>query len=264
MKIWSQLPISMPREVYGGYYDLLMRAYDLFKRSDTQVVIKDVPAGIRDPQLICCYGFRGINEIEIVKCMLQAEQQGFDAIAGACYFDSGVKIASSLLSIPVTAPAEASMHLAGMMGNKFAVVTSEPGFVEEMTHHIPALGFGSAAIDRDPVRPLTLPFDLFIEALMKGNYSPVIDSFLAVARGCLRDGADVIIAGCGLMSPMFSTTGLAEVDGAPVIDPMVASLKMAELMTEYQSKGAAVKTKIGLYNAPGAELLAKGREELLG
>ena len=46
MKIWCQLPICMPKDVYGKYYDLLMQDYNLFKDKETEVTIKDVPTGI--------------------------------------------------------------------------------------------------------------------------------------------------------------------------------------------------------------------------
>ena len=41
MKIWCQLPISMPRSSYESYYELLQKDYELVKRADTETVIKD-------------------------------------------------------------------------------------------------------------------------------------------------------------------------------------------------------------------------------
>lgn len=252
----------MPQEIYGAYYDLLMKSYGLFKDPDTEVVIHDVPSGLHDPELISTFGFRELNDAEIVKTMLTAEKEDYDAIAGACYFDSGIKVARNLLSIPVVGPAEASMHLAAIMGNKLAVVTSEPGFVEEMTHYLVTNGFGAFALEHKPVRAMTMPVSQINKNLMSGNSAAVTRNFLEVAGECLDDGADVIIAGCGVMSPVFTVQGLREVKGAPVLDPMIVSLKTAELLARMQQAGMPVKTVRGLYSAPSSELMAKGFKEL--
>ena len=136
MKICCQLPISLPREEHKLYYDLLMKDYLLSKDEGTEISIKDVPAGLADSESIRYYGLRELNDAEIVKAMITAGAEGFDAIAGACYFDSGIKTASSLLSIPVVGAAQSAMHLACMVGNKFAVITSESAWVNEMEHHL--------------------------------------------------------------------------------------------------------------------------------
>lgn len=242
MKIWCQLPICIPREVYGNYYELLMQDYDLFKDKETEVTIKDVPTGIIDPELISYLGFRMVNDTENIRSMLRAESEGYDAIAGACYFDTGIKGARNLVSIPVVGAAEASMHLACIMGNSFAVVTSEPMWVKEMEHHLKALGFAHSAISHRPVRSLTIPFEEFVKCMMSGNFSLVIENFSEVSKKCLEDDAEVIIAGCGLVSPMLTTKGVREIEGAPIIDPMVVSLKFAEFMARLSKAGMKMKS----------------------
>ncbi|BBO83350.1 hypothetical protein DSCO28_39160 [Desulfosarcina ovata subsp. sediminis] len=262
MKIWSQLPISMPREVYGKYYDLLNQAYEMFKDEETEITIKDVPKGVVDPGLLSCPGFRQINEAENIKSIIQAETEGYDAVAGACYFDSGIRAASTLLSIPVVGPSEVSMHLAAMMGNKFAVITSEASWTHEMEHHLIGSGFSGAAISKQPVRSLTMPMDELFHCLMTGDYNPVKADFCKVAEGCLDDDADVIIAGCGLVSPILTISDLKEIDGAPIIDPMIASLKFAEFLGRLFKSGLPIKTRIGLYQTLPDEMKSKGLNQL--
>lgn len=262
MKISCYLPISMPREVYGMYLDLLKESYDIFKDTDTEVTIKDVPNGIKQFELVWYYGFRMANDREILKTMVAAEAEGYDAIASACYFDSAVKAASNLLSIPVVGPAEASMNLATMMGNRFAVITSDEVFVEEKTHHLMELGFASKAITPRPVRTMTLPFEELIHHIMNREFEPIVENFTKIAHGCLKDGADVIIAGCGIISPIFTLCKLSKIDGAPVIDPMIISLKMAELMAKLQKLGMHIKSTKGLFDHPSDDLKQQGIKEL--
>ncbi len=262
MKIWCQLPICMPKEMYGGYYDLLMQDYNLFKDKETEVTIKDVPTGIMDPELINYLGFRLVNDTENIRSMLKAESEGYEAIAGACYFDTGIKGARNLGSIPVAGAAEASMHLACIIGNSFAVVTSEPTWVKEMEHHLKELGFGHSAISHKPVRALTIPFEEFVKCMMSGNFDPVIENFIEVSKGCLEDDAEVIIAGCGLISPMLTTRDVREIEGAPIIDPMIVSLKFAELMARLSKAGMKIKSTRGLFAIPSCEKRLKGLKEL--
>jgi allantoin racemase len=262
MKISCHLPISMPREGYGTYLDLLKESYEIFKDKETEVTIKDVPNGIKQFELVWYSGFRSANEREILKTMVAAEAEGFDAIASACYFDSAVKAASNLLTIPVVGPAEATMNLATMMGNRFAVITSDEVFVEEKTHHLMQLGFGPKAILNKPVRTMTLPFDELIHHIMTRNFDPLVENFTKIAQGCLEDGADVIIAGCGIISPIMSLAKLTEIDGAPVIDPMIISLKMAELLAKFQKLGLHIKSTRGLFDHPPEDLKKQGLKEL--
>ncbi len=262
MKIWCQLPICMPKEVYGGYYDLLMQDYNLFREKETEITIKDVPTGIVDPELINYLGFRMVNDTENIRSMLKAESEGYDAIAGACYFDTGIKGARNLQSIPIVGAAEASMHLASIMGNSFAVVTSEPTWIKEMEHHLKELGFGHSAISYKPVRSLTIPFEEFVKYMMSGNFDPVIKNFIEVSKRCLEDDAEVIIAGCGLVSPMITTKGVRDIDGAPIIDPMVSSLKFAEMLAKLSKNGMNIKSTRGLFIIPTSESRAKGLKEL--
>jgi allantoin racemase len=262
MKICCQLPVSMPKEVYASYYELLMRNYNLFKDKETEVTIKDVPMGLTAGGLISYLAFRLTNDTEIIRNMLKAESEGYDAIAGACYFDGGIKAVRNLLSIPVIGPAETSMHLACIMGNSFAVITSEAAWVKEMEHHLTELGFRHIAIPHKPVRSLTIPFEDFVKCMRSGNYSSVIENFIEVSRKCMEDDAEVIIAGCGLLSPILTTSGVREIDGAPVIDPMIVSLKFAELLASLSKVGMPIKSTRGLFIVPSDENRIKGLKEL--
>lgn len=262
MIISCHLPISMPAEIYGPYLDALTESYDRFKDQDTRIIIKDVPHGIKQFELVYYSGFRAANDREILKTMIAAEAEGVDAVAGACYFDSAIRAASALLSIPVVGPAEAAMSMAAMMGNHFAVVTSDALFVEEMAHHLRQLGFADKAVTHHPVRAMTLSPDELIGSLLSRQYKPIIDNFLSVARDCLKDGADVVIAGCGIVSPALTLGKIVEIDGAPIIDPMIIALKTAELFATLKKSGMRIKSVKGLYRHPPDDLKAKGIQEL--
>ena len=246
MRIWCQLPIKMPEDspLYSAYYELLRKDYSSVKRPDTQVTVVDVADGLESPDEISYLGKRFLNDYAILRSMLLAEPQGYDAVAGACFFDGAIRAAQQMMSIPVVGPGQASMYLATTLGTKFATITSDARWIPDMEKHIEDLGLRGHAINHHPMRAITLAPDVFFGCL-GGDFSPAVENFSEVARGCIADGADVLIAGCGLLSPMLSLGGLSTVDGVPVIDPMLASLKFAEMLVDYKRAGLPVKSTAG-------------------
>lgn len=261
MRIWCQLPISMPRSSYKSYYELLQKDYDLIKRPDTEAVIKDVLSGLTSPALFSYFGLKQAGEHEILKSMLQAEKEGFDAVTGACFADGAIKAAADLMNIPVIGPGETSMYLARMMGVRFVIIDSGPNSTAGHEVHIEALNMRPFAIDYRPARHLTLDATTFSKCL-SGDYSPVIENFTEIAQDCIKDGADVLIVGCGLFSPMLTVNNIRDIDGVPIIDPMQVSLKFAEMMVDFKAAGMPVISQKGLFLKPGREDIQAGFKSL--
>lgn len=244
MRIWCQLPTALPRDEYAAYYQLLEDDLGLVKLADTEVSIRDVPTGLRSPELAVYFGLREANNHEVLRTMVQAENEGYDAVASLCYGDSAVKAAASLMDIPVVGPGECSMLLASMMGSRFAIVTTDP--TPETERYVDLCGMRHRVLAGRPVRCLAMDGREFL-ACLGGDYGPAVESFGEVARGCVADGADVVIAGCGLLSPMLSMAGVHEINGVPVIDPVQASLKFAEMMVDLTRAGMPAVGRQGLY-----------------
>ena len=253
MKIWCQLPQIMPESdpMFTGYYAMLREAYDKVKRPDTETIIRDVPQDAPDavmsPDEITLLGRRFLNDRAILKSMLQAEGEGCDAVAGACFFDGGIREAQQMMTIPVVGPALASMHLACLLGTKFATITSDARWIPAMEKYVEETGMREHAITVHPVRALTVTADVLFGSLGSGDYRPVVGNFIEIGKACMADGADVLIAGCGLYAPMLTLSGVSHVEGAAVIDPMLASLKAAETLVDYKRGGLAFKATAGLF-----------------
>jgi allantoin racemase len=249
MKICCVLPIIQPEQENKQYYKLLRSDHDMVKRPDTEVAIKDVPTGLPRPDLINYLGFRFLNDREILRAMILAEREGFDAVAGGCYFDGAIKAASNILGIPVVGPAESSMHFASMIGEHFAVITAGREHIAEIEQHIVECGMRDFAIPKQPVRSLSLSFESF-GACVLGNYKSAIDDYIRVAKLCIEDGADVIITGCGLLAPMLTQSGFLEIEGVPLVDPMIVCLKTAEVMVDFRRAGMRIKNGSGRFIRP--------------
>jgi allantoin racemase len=245
MKICVQVPVNMPPDdpYAGRYFEQVKKHLDLVKRPDTEVVMKDVGGAEWNSTWESYAGLRSFNNIEILKSILKAEEMGFDGVCISCFFDPALSEAKQLLKIPVTGIAEASMYLASLMGSKFAVITKEKDFVPPMVAQISQYGLEAKAIKYNPVRVLTMPEDqlsVIEQAIFTGvatDFTPLVDNFAEVGRGCIEDGAEVLILGCGLLSPILTEAGLTDVDGAAIIEPNHASLKLTEILVDLHKAG---------------------------
>jgi allantoin racemase len=79
------------------------------------------------------------------------------------------------------------------------------------------------------------------------QYSPVIEDFREVAQAAIDDGAEILVPGCGMLSPMLTINGITEVDGVPIFDPMVVGIKIAEAMVDMFKAGLPVISRKGHY-----------------
>ncbi len=150
------------------------------------------------------------------------EAEGTGAIIIGCFGDPGLSAAREVTTIPVVGPGQASGHLAAQLGSRFAVLT----VVEEI---IPAIrrrmrghglaGFLSEAVAVDvPVLELRTRRDEAVRELE------------VAGRRAVRNGADAVVLGCMTMGFLDVARDLQERLGVPVVNPVLASLKLAETM----------------------------------
>jgi allantoin racemase len=264
MRICVQVPVNMSQDDpdAGRYFEQAMRHLALVKRPDTEVVMKDIGGPEWNSTWESYAGLRSFNNIEILKSILSAEEQGFDGVCISCFFDPALSEAKQLLKIPVTGIAEASMYLASLMGSKFAVITKERDFVPPMEVQICQYGLEAKAIKHNPVRILTMPVEqlsVIEQAIFTGaaaDFSPLVDNFIEVGRGCIEDGAEVLILGCGLLSPLLTEAGLTDVDGAAIVEPNHASLKLTEILVDFHKAGIPFISRKSTYMGVPSEYIA--------
>ena len=257
MKILLQSPLTpLDPEGLKRSNALLEKVLKGVIRADTEVVKKYIDHGMSQLEHHAYAGLRFLNTIGIVKSMIEGEKAGYDAIVSSCFFDPGIEAAKQLLHIPVVGSGESSMHLACTMGFKFSIVTRNPNYVSQLIKLIDHYQMANNVIERKPVRSLTLSSSEIMNSF-RGDWAPIINNFQEVAKKCIEDGAEVIIVGCGLMSPIFSASGIRYVEGAPILDPTLVGIKAAEMMVDLQKAGIPTISRKGYYLAPPSEEIAK-------
>ena len=264
MKIILEQNFAVPIETPGEkeFIEIQEKLYNGIARRETQVIAKIPTLGLTKPELIIYPGIRSINDNSgLVKSMLEAEKEGADAIVVNCWFDPGVETARQILDIPVVGVCEASLHLASVIGSKLAVVTSQPEFIPTMEEQIYHYRMNTRAITVKPVRATLLGVADEFEAILSGKYEAVCKDFIKIAKGCIADGAEVIITGCALLAPLLTLSGLTEIGKVPVINPVLVGIKWAEMLVDLQKLGVPIISRQGMYLSPGpgeAEAMMKG------
>ncbi len=188
--------------------------------------------------------------------MWRSYREGYDAIALNCFFDPCVDVAREMMGIPVVGPAEASMSMASLMGARFGIVTFHPKTIPDYERMIRVYGFESRAI-ASPVRSLTQS----PEDQLRGVTAPeaTIEDFEAVASTFVRDGAEVIIPGCLMLSPILVKQGITHVEDVPVLDVVSVTVKFAEFLYEMSKAGLPIVSRRGFYRGPDPILLDEVR-----
>jgi allantoin racemase len=158
----------------------------------------------------------------IAEAGLQAEEEGFDAVVMDTVSDSGLQVLRSRLSIPVIGPGQTAFHLAGLLGQRFSVVTMWDTWRFFYRKLFKEYGLNDIVAS---VRAVNIPPD--VEQLFAGKeeemYQRLTDEAL---KAIAEDGADVIVLGSTTMHQ--AAAYMAEHLPCPVINPGPAAVAVAE------------------------------------
>jgi allantoin racemase len=172
-----------------------------------------------------------INDVFMVNDILEAERQGYDAAMVGPHWDPGLLAAREAANIPVTGPGESGMMVALTLGNRFAVLTVHEGYVPMIERNMRLYGFEARAITRRPVRRFGMTYENFLQCLQEKSDEFLVE-FERIAKECIADGADVIIAGGQLFGPVFIKHQFFTIPntGVSVVDSAACGLKLAEML----------------------------------
>jgi allantoin racemase len=169
-------------------------------------------------------------------------EKGFDGFILACYSDPlTVYALREITEKPVLGIAEASIHLACLLGNRFSIVTTNDRWGPLLHEAVRRYGVESrcASIRTTGLRVLDL------EGVGEGAVENAIEREALAAVE--EDGAEVICLGCAGMAGFDKA--LEKKLGVPVLDGFVCALKLLELFNQYGLRHSKILT----YTAPFAK-----------
>ena len=199
--------------------------YQAVARPDTHVSVVSLEWGTAS---IEAYRDEALAVPGVLARAVEAERDGADAVIVDCMADPGLYAARELVSIPVVGPAQASMHLAAMLGHRFSILcvfeSDIPAFEDQVARYGLATRLASVRAFDIAVLDLKEDAEVTLRRLVEGAEHAVRE-----------DGAHVVIPGCtGLagLAPRIQA-GLAERGcEVPVLDPPSVALKLAESLVD--------------------------------
>lgn len=204
------------------------------KRADTELTVLCPQRGPETIESAYDEAFAVPPTLELVR---KANEDGYHAVILACFSDPGLEAAKEVSAIPVVGIEEASLHIAAMLGARFSVLTPRRERIPSKREHVHmrglhhflasvrSLDLSVAETDADPERTKQRVFEVAKEAVEK-------------------DGAEVIILGCGGMAGYAPE--IEEKLYIKVIDPTAVALKVGEAMADL----GLAHSKLGLFSTP--------------
>jgi allantoin racemase len=181
---------------------------------------------------------------DLVRSIIAAEQQGYDAAIIGCFYDFGLEEGREVSQrMVITAPCESSILLAASLGHKFSIIVGRQKWIPQMHSNVARYGLESRLAS---FRTL----DLGVPDYHKDE-NETARRFLAAGRQAIeQDGAEVLILGCTASAGFYQY--LQGELGVPVIDAAIAAVKRAEHLVDMRDRFGWGISKIGGYESPPA------------
>lgn len=239
MKIWYQSYVDY--ENASTYWDALRPYLDRVSQEGTEFHIEGITPF--DSYAHPVSEFRCAREM--ICNAVRAERAGYDAFIVGHFQDSGLYEARAMVDIPVIALGEASMLHACQMGQRVGIVTINPRFIPGFHLQIGKYGLRDRVVG---VHSMTFEPGQLLEAYddpAKADEVRVL--FEEQARPLVADGIDVLIPGGGIPMLLFSEFHNHNIDGAPVLNGIPLTVKLAEMAVELQRLTGQTVSRTGDY-----------------
>lgn len=147
-------------------------------------------------------------------------QDNFDALVIGCFGDPGIRGLRELLKIPVVGPAEATIHTAAMVADRFTWLTileaTAPMSREQAhEHHLSERCVSIRSVDA-PVESIDHDDDDLVDRMVREGKAAIEE-----------DGAEALFPGCMSLSFAQRHDEIEERVGVPFLDPASLALEQA-------------------------------------
>ena len=174
----------------------------------------------------------------LIRNAVEAERQGYAAMAITHFQDAGLMEVKSVVDIPVLGLGETTLFHACTLGRKLGLVTINPVFIPWHEEQVIRYGLEQRVVGVRAVDATVKDFiDAFASEEALGRLHPLWEK---QCKTLLDAGADVIVPAGGLPMMLF---GGSEMDGAPVVNGITVIAKSAEMAVKLRKHGAGVVSR---------------------
>ena len=168
----------------------------------------------------------------LIKHAVEAEKQGYAAMAITHFQDAGLAEVKSVVDIPVLGLGETTLFHACTLGRKLGLVTINPAFIPWHEDQVIRYGLQQRVIG---VRAVDAKITDFMDAFStEEGFRKLQPKWERECRMLLEAGADVIVPAGGLPMMLFA----GEMDGVPVVNGITVIAKTAEMLIKLRKLGA--------------------------
>lgn len=224
VKIWYQNPVPFLEE-FKGLESLIGQTTKGMGREGTQIDQKWLQQGFFNPTFSYTLAYNLLSQTQRIHA---AAHEGYDAVVIGNALDFGLREARSIMSIPVAGVLESALYFASSLGHSYAVVVVHNQTGQLLADTVKQYGMTDRLVTiADMGVPLAEVADTY------KNVDRLLRLFDEAARNAIHEHhAEVIIAGCTILSSLLTLSKVHAVDSIPVIDPVWAGIKMAEALTD--------------------------------
>lgn len=213
-----------------------------FKDPKTELEVISLTEG---PRHLEYYSYGSLVVPKILKIIKEAEKEDFDAAIIGCFYDPGLRESREIAGrLVVTAPAEASMHIAITLGQRFSIIVGRTKWIPLMRENVIKYGFQDHLASFRPIGMGVLDLQIDPEETKRRIVQ-------AVERAVEQDGAEVIILGCTHQFGFYKE--LQDTLGVPVIDAALAAFNYAEFLVDLRDNYGWYFNKKNEYQSPPNE-----------
>jgi len=179
-----------------------------------------------------------------VRGAVEAERQGFHAMAITHFQDAALAEVKSATQLPVLGLGETTLFHACTLGRKLGLVTINPTFIPWHEDQVIRYGLQQRVVG---VRAVNATVKDFIDAFAsKDAFEKLRPLWERECRVLLDAGADVIVPAGGLPMMLFS----GEFEGVPVLNGITLIAKSAELAVKLRKLGMAKVSRRSNFASP--------------
>ena len=257
MKLFYQSMGVARRSETGPYAQALTRVLRSAALPDTQISVHGLGPGKAIADQYRYLEF--LDTGEILDNGLRAEREGYDAFLIGNVFEPGMHALREVLNIPVLGLCESAVHMACLMGASFSVVNVNPKFRRRVLENIRHTGLDNRLVSIDDMkieggRAVDRGFE---DADIRAR---LVNQFNDTARLGIAKGSEAVIPAGGIVMTMLAHAGVHKVDDAPIVNGLIALVKMAEMAVQMRRLTGCFTSKRMMYAPPSGKLLADIRE----